>query len=164
VPAATTTSNRSSWVSAILPAVVLFSGCSERDPVSPTGAQPELVRQSLRGNAALEIHDQARLLADGNIEIVVRALCPKGYVRQESGPLSITQGLAYAEGFPQVQRGGCSGHWDSAKVLARRIDPSEPAFQRGAAQVSMTFAAENPDDPTGIDVLQVSVVKQVTLR
>lgn len=154
---------RSSWVSALVPVVILLSSCSEPNLLSPA-EEPEFVRKSLRGKVALEIHDQARLLANGDVEVRIRALCPTGYVRQESGPLSVTQGVAYAEGFPQVQRGGCSGRWDAAKVIARRIDPSEPAFHPGAAQVSMTFAAENPNDPTGEDVLQVSVVKQVRLR
>lgn len=164
MPAATDMSHRSSWASAILPIVLLLSGCSERDPTAPAAEEPEFVRKSLRGKVALEIQDRARLLANGNVEVVVRVLCPKGYVRQESGPLSVTQGLAYAEVFPQVQRGGCSGHWDSAKVLARRFDPSEPTFRRGPAQVSMTFAAENPNDPTGMDVLQVSVSKALLIR
>lgn len=163
MPALSSMPPRPSWVSALVPVVVLLSSCSETSLVSPA-EEPQFVRKSLRGKVALEIHDRAKLLANGKIEVLVRALCPEGYVRQESGPLSVTQGLAYAEGFPQVQRGGCSGHWDSAKVLASRFDAGEPAFQRGAAQVSMTFAAENPNDPTGEDVLQVSVVKQVTLR
>jgi hypothetical protein len=143
--------------------VLLLSSCSETSLVSPA-EDPEFIRKSLRGKAALEISDRARLLPNGDIQIRVRALCPRGYVRQESGPLSVTQESAYAEGFAQVQRGGCSGRWDAAKVVARRFDPSDPAFRRGAAQVSMTFAAENPNDPTGIDVLQVSVVKQIRLR
>jgi hypothetical protein len=149
-------------VSAIVPVIVLLSGCSERDPAAPTVDDPEFLRKSLRGKVALEIQDRARLLADGNIVVHVRALCPKGYQVQESGPLSVTQGSAYAEGFARVQLGGCSGHWESGKVLARRFDASDPSFQRGAAQVSMTFTAEKANDPNVVD--GVSVVKQIILH
>ncbi len=157
--------HRSLWVGALVPAFFVLSSCSEDTAVSPETSE---VRASAlkagQGNIGLKVHTQARLLPNGDVEVLVSARCPVGYVRQESGPLTVTQRLASAEAFVQVQRGGCTGRWDTVKAVARRNDPSDPAFSRGRARVSMTFAAENPNDPTGEDVLQVSVVKQLHIR
>jgi hypothetical protein len=151
---------------ALVPAVFFLSSCAEDTPFAPTEVPEEqasfLVAEL--GKIGLKIQHQARLLENGDVEVIVRARCPRGYVRQESGPLSVTQGSAYAEVDPRVQLGGCSGRWDTVKAIARRFDPSDPAFHPGPARVSMTFAAENPDDPTGEDVLQVSVSQRLFIR
>jgi hypothetical protein len=153
--------HRSSWVGAILPVILLLSGCSERDPTAPTAEESEFVRKSLRRTVALDVSDKAKLLANGNVEIVVRALCPKGYHRQESGTFDILQGPTSGFGSIQLQLGGCSGRWETGKVL---VFWTEAPFQRGPAQATVQFDVVNSNDPTEEDVLTTSVNKQITIR
>lgn len=159
--AANTMAHRSSWASTIPAVVLLLSGCSERDPTASSAEESEFVRKSLRGKVALEIHDRAKLLANGNVEVVVRALCPKGYQRQESGPFEVLQGPVSGFGSMQLQLGGCSGRWETGKVLVFWI---EAPFQRGPAQARVQFDVVNSNDPTEEDVLTTSVNKQITIR
>jgi hypothetical protein len=152
--------------SALVP-VALFSlsSCSDSSPVSPTSdlsREPSFTQRALRGKVAIKVAHNVNLLSNGNLEVEVRAVCPRGYVREESGLLRIEQGFASGEGSVQLQLGGCTGSWQSGKVLVFSF--SDTPFRRGRARVLVTFAVVNPNDPTGEDRLQASVDQTVRLR
>jgi len=166
VPAPSARLHRFLGASALVPvALVLLSSCSDSTPVSPAAdlsREPSFTQQALRGKVAIKVANRAKLLSNGNVEVGVRALCPRGYVREESGLLRIEQGLAVGEGSVQLHLGGCTGRWQSGKVLVFSF--SDTPFRRGRARVLVTFAVVNPNDPTGMDRLQASVDKTVRLR
>jgi hypothetical protein len=143
-----------------LTAVFLLSSCSERDPLAPPVESPRIpsfVPAALRDEASVEVRERAKLLEDGSLLVTVRILCPADFVQLESGPLSVTQGLATGEAHP----GGsvCTGHWERRRV--RVIVFSEEAFEPGSASYSYQFAAENAE--TG-QQLSVSVNGVLTIR
>lgn len=156
---------RSLGLSAFVPvALVFLSSCSDSTPVSPTtdlSLEPSVTSKALRGKVAIKVAHNATLLSNGNVQIEVRAVCPRGYVREESGLLRIEQGFASGEGSVQLQRGGCSGRWQSERVTVFTFDTP---FHRGRARVLVTFAIVNPNDPTGEDRLQAGVDQTIRLR
>ena len=120
----------------------LLSNCSERDllaPASESSAAPSFVPTALRDAAMVEVRDRAKLLEDGTLLVTVRILCPADFVQLESGPLSVTQGLAVGGAGP----GGnvCTGHWETRRVRVFLF--SDEVFQPGLANFSYQFAAEN---------------------
>jgi hypothetical protein len=171
VPALSVKLHRSLWVSALVPAVVFLSSCSESTPVSQTaevteelsfnpGTHPRKVGLWVASTATLRSPTVA--FPNGFVEIEVRARCPRPYVRQESGLLRIEQGLVSGEGSVQLQLGGCTGRWQSGTV---RVEPfGDEPFHRGPARVSVQFDVVNPNDPTGEDVLSAGVNKQIRIR
>jgi hypothetical protein len=151
--------------SPFLPTVLfLLSSCSDTTPVSPTIRADGLQEPAIggRGHIDIKVANQVKLLDNGNLEVEARAICPRGYVREESGLLDVTQGLAAGGGSVQLHRGGCTGRWQSGTVLVFSF--SDTPFSRGRARVSVTFAVVNPDDPTGEDRLQASVSRTVQIR
>jgi hypothetical protein len=147
-------------VGATLALALALSNCSEITPLtSPveSPAAPSFVSAGLRTVARVEIRDRAKLLEDGTLLVTVRILCPNDFVQRESGPLTVTQGLASGEAHP----GGsvCTGHWEKRKV--RVLLFSEERFQPGLADVNYQFVAEQPE--TG-DLLSVSLQTVLTIR
>jgi uncharacterized protein (DUF58 family) len=133
----------SDWRSALL-ATVLLVACSEGAPTSPApevSTGPELVSRALRGRAAIELRDHAKLLEDGSVRVLVRAGCPRGFQVVE-GPVSVIQGPEFqeifGEGFFTVR---CDGHWHLRKV--RVVAPE--GFERGTARVSASLDVENSE-------------------
>ena len=164
MPAPSVGLRRSSVVSALVPiSLLLLSSCSDGTPTSPaTAADAPSYGKASRGRVAIEVARKGKLLDNGNVEIKARALCPRGYVREESGLLQLEQGTAIGEGSVQLQLGGCTGRWQSGKVLVFPFGDSP--FVRGRARVQVTFAVVNSSDPTGMDQLQASVDQTVRLR
>jgi hypothetical protein len=113
------------------------------------------------GKVAIKVAHTVTLLGNGNVEVGVRAVCPEGYVRAESGLLRLEQGFASGEGSVQLQLGGCTGRWQSGDVVVFTFDTP---FQPGRARVLVTFAVVDPNDPTGADQLQASVDQTVRIR
>jgi len=156
---------RSSVVSALVPiSLLILSSCSDGTPTAPASSLPDVPSygKASRGRVAIEVARKGRLLDNGNVELKARALCPRGYVREESGLLRVEQGTAVGEGSVQLQLGGCTGRWQSGKVLVFPFGDSP--FVRGRARVQVTFAVVNSSDPTGMDQLQANVDQTVRLR
>jgi hypothetical protein len=140
--------------------VFLLSNCSERDLLTPSVESPgvpSFVPAAVRDAALVEVRERAKLLEDETLLVTVRILCPADFVQLESGPLSVTQGLATGEAHP----GGsvCTGQWEKRRV--RILLFSEEVFQPGTANFSYQFAAENPE--TG-EQLTVNVNGVLTIR
>jgi hypothetical protein len=144
----------------------MLTGCSESVPTSPAieAAEEPSFAQTRRGKIAIRVGHNVRLLSNGNLEVSVRAICPQGYVRQESGLLGVQQGFASGEGSVQLQLGGCTGRWQSGTTTVFSFGGPEAPFRRGRARVQVTFAVVNPDDPTEMDQLQASVDQTVRIR
>jgi hypothetical protein len=167
VPAPATTLRRLVLMNTLLPgSLFILTGCSDSVPTSPTvdaAEEPSFI-QGRRGKIAIRVGHQVRLLNNGNLEVRVRAICPKGYVREESGLLRVEQGTASGEGSVQLQLGGCTGRWQSGTTTVFSFSGPEAPFRRGPARVLVTFAVVNPDDPTGMDQLQASVDQTIRIR
>jgi hypothetical protein len=167
VSAPATTLRRLVWMNALLPgSLFMLTGCAENAPTSPVieAEEEPSFAQGRRGKIAIRVGNQVRLLSNGNLEVRVRAICPRGYVREESGLLRVEQGLASGEGSVQLQLGGCTGRWQSGTTTVFSFSGPEAPFRRGSARVLVTFAVVNPDDPTGMDRLQASVDQRVRIR
>jgi hypothetical protein len=151
MPATSARLLRSLGVSALaLIALFFLSSCSDGTPISPTSdlsREPSFTAKPLRGKVAIKVAHKAKILSNGNVEIGVRAVCPRGYVREESGGLRIDQGFASGEGSVQLQLGGCTGRWQSGTTVVFSF--SETPFRPGRARVSVTFTVVNPNDPDG---------------
>ena len=120
----------------------LLSNCSDRDLLAPpteSSGAASVVRAPVRDAALVEVRERAKLLKDGTLLVTVRILCPPDFVQLESGPLSVTQGLAVGEAHPGSNV--CTGHWERRRV--RVFFFSEEVFQPGLANFSYQFAAEN---------------------
>ena len=140
--------------------VFILPTCSGQDLLGPpveSPRAPSFVSAALRDAALVKVREQGKLLEDGTLLVTVRILCPAEFVQLESGPLSVTQGLAVGEAHP----GGnvCTGHWEKRRV--RVFTFSEEVFQPGVANFSYQFAAENPE--TGAQ-LTVNVNGVLTIR
>jgi hypothetical protein len=155
------------WMNALLPgSLFMLTGCSESVPTSPAveAAEEPLLAQGRRGKIGIRVGNNVKLLSTGDLQVSVRAICPRGYVRQESGLLRVEQGLASGEGSVQLQLGGCTGRWQSGTTTVFSFGGPEAPFRRGRARVLVTFAVVNPDDPTELDQLQASVDQMVRIR
>jgi hypothetical protein len=128
-------------------------------PTAEAAGSTPVIETAAAGRISIKVAHTAQLLSNGNIVIGVRAVCPRGYIRQESGLLRIEQGFASGEGSVQLQLGGCTGRWQSGNVTVFTFDTP---FQRGRARVTVTFAVVNPNDE--LDQLQASVDQTVKLR
>jgi hypothetical protein len=167
VSAPVATLRRLVWMNALLPgSLFMLAGCSEGAPTSPAldVEESSLAQGTRRGKIAIKVGNHVKLLSNGNLEVKVRAICPRGYVREESGLLRVEQGLASGEGSVQLQLGGCTGRWQSGTTTVFSFSEPEAPFRRGPARVLVTFAVVNPDDPTGADRLQASVDQTVRIR
>lgn len=132
--------------------VFLLSNCSERDLLAPPAESPgapSFVPAAVRDAALVEVRERANLLEDGTLLVTVRILCPADFVQLESGPLSVTQGLAAGEAHP----GGsvCTGHWEKRRVRVFLV--TEEVFQPGTGNFSYQFAAENPETGEQLSVI-----------
>lgn|GEM_PF-3681555 len=154
---------RSFVVRAFVPVALLLSSCTDTTPISPAADLPQeqSFSNTQKGRIAIQVAGIAKLLNTGDVEVRVRAVCSRGYVREESGLLRLEQGFAAGEGSVQLHLGGCTGRWQSGTV--RVFSFGEP-FRRGRARVLFTFAVVNPNDPTGMDQLQASVDKTLRIR
>jgi hypothetical protein len=167
VSASATTLRRLVLMNALLPgSLLMLTGCSESAPTSPAfdAAEEPSFAQSRRGKIGIRVGKSVKLLSNGDLQVSVRAICPLGYVRQESGLLRVEQGFASGEGSVQLQLGGCTGRWQSGTTTVFSFGGPEAPFRRGPARVMVTFAVVNPDDPTEMDQLQASVDQTVRIR
>ena len=141
--------------------LVLLSSCSDQAPMSPTAEAPgstPVIEAVAAGKISIKVAHTAQLSSDGNVIVIgVRTVCPSGYLRQEEGQLEITQGFASGGGSVGL---GCTGRWQSQNV---RVEAFGTPFRPGRARVQVTFAAVDPNDPSG-EGIKSSVDQTVKLR
>ena len=75
--------DRSPAAIAFLPAALLalLSTCSDNIPVSPTDEATRVTpvaQNAVRGKIAIKVARRVTLLKNGNVEVGVRAVCPRG--------------------------------------------------------------------------------------
>jgi N-acetylneuraminic acid mutarotase len=145
----------------LIPAVLLLASCEDETGLTrpSTPVATSISENVVDGRVAVEVDPIVRLLSNGNVEVSVRAACPEGYVREESGLLRLEQGFASGEGDVALPVGGCSGRLQSANAVVFTFDTP---FRLGSARVSFTFAVVNPNDET--DQLQAGVNQTVEIQ